>query len=108
MLQLDHAIVGKDRELRYSPSQTLSALAASPLRAADMLLTGENTKAAIDNLRTQVAFSGLNRNLATIGLPPLPGAAPAIAPLSGAALALGRPNAPQPVTAQLAVLRDLA
>ncbi len=108
VLQLDHAIVGKDRELRYSPSQTLSALAASPLRAADMLLTGENTKAAIDNLRTQVAFSGLNRNLATIGLPPLPGAAPAIAPLSGSALALGRPNAPQPVTAQLAVLRELA
>lgn len=108
VLQLDHAIVGKDRDLRYSPSETLSALVASPLRAADTLLTGQNTKAAIDNLRTQIAFSGLNRNLATIALPPLPASAPPVAPLSGVAAALDRQGAPAPVTAQIAVLRGLA
>lgn len=108
VLQLDHAIVGKDHELRYSPSETLSALVASPLRAADMLLTGENTKAAIDSLKTQIAFSGLNRNLATIGLPPLPAAAPPIAPLSESALSLGRPEAPDEVNTQVTTLRALA
>lgn len=108
VLQLDHAIVGKDRELRYSPSETLSALVASPLRAADMLLTGQNTKAALDSLRTQIAFTGLNRNLATIDLPPLPTAAPAVSPLSETALALGRSGAHATVAEQVAALRAQA
>lgn len=107
VLQLDHAIVGKDRELRYSPSETLSALVASPLRAADMLLTGENTKAALDSLKTLIAFSGLNRNLATIDLPPLPPASAAIPPLSEGAAALAREGAPTAVRDQVATLQRL-
>jgi hypothetical protein len=108
VLQLDHSIVGKDRELRYSPSQTLSALIASPLRAADMLLTGQNTKAALDSLKTQVAFSGLNRNLASIGLPPPPTTAFTVPPLSDRATALGRDGAPAAVVEQVGTLRGLA
>ncbi|WP_339933806.1 hypothetical protein [uncultured Brevundimonas sp.] len=108
VLLLDHAIVGKDRELRYSPSETLGALIASPLRAADMLLTGQNTKAALDGLRTQVAFSGLNRNLATIALPPPPTAGSAVSPLSDRAAALGHRDAPAVVVEQVNTLRRLA
>lgn len=108
VLQLDHAIVGKDRELRYSPSETLSALVASPFRAADMLLTGQNTKAALDGLKTQIAFSGLNRNLATIALPPLPSPSATVAPLSDPAAALGRRGAAVVVVEQVAALRVLA
>lgn len=108
VLQLDHAIVGKDRELRYTPSETLNALVASPLRAADMLLTGQNTKAALDSLKTQIAFTGLNRNLATIDLPPLPTTAPPVSPLSEAALALVRPGGPSEVEEQVGALRTLA
>lgn len=108
VLLLDHAIVGKDRDLRFSPSETLGALIATPLRAADMLLTGENTKAALDGLKTQIAFSGLNRNLATIALPPVPAAESAVSHLSDSAAALGRDGAAGEVRALVQELHSLA
>jgi hypothetical protein len=72
ILRLDHAIMGQDRELRYTPSETLSALISGPLRAADMLLTGTSTKAAVDSIATLNAFRGLNQTLSVIDLPPMP------------------------------------
>lgn len=84
ILQLDHALLAKDRELRYTPAETLSAIIASPLRAADSLITGENAQAAINSLKTQVAFTGLNRSLSGVRLPPLPARLPPITAISPA------------------------
>ncbi|QTC92373.1 hypothetical protein [Brevundimonas goettingensis] len=101
ILLLDQALVARDRDLRYTPFETLTAIVASPLRAADLLLTGEDTKAAIDSLKITIAFSGLNRNLAQITLPPLP-AAPAggaVTPsLSAAAAGLGGKGTADPLS----------
>lgn len=82
VLRLDHALVGQDRELRYTPSETLSALISAPLRAADLVLTGTSTKSAIDSIATLNAFRGMNQSLERVALPPLPAAAPALAELS--------------------------
>lgn len=82
VLELDHALLAKDRDLRYTPGETLGAILASPLRAADSLLTGQNTQVAINSLKTQVAFTGLNRSLGTVRLPPLPGRPAEVAAIS--------------------------
>lgn len=78
VLQLDHALLAKDRDLRYTAAETLGAIVASPLRAADSLLTGENAQGALNSLKTQVAFTGLNRSLSRVRLPPLPNRLPQI------------------------------
>lgn len=75
VLSLDRALIAKDRDLRYTPIETLTAVVASPLRALDALVSGEDSKIALDSLKTQIAFSGINRSLASIPLPSL--AAPA-------------------------------
>lgn len=90
VLQLDHALLAKDRDLRYTPAETLSAIVASPLRAADSLLTGENAQQALDILRTQVAFTGLNRSLGAVRLPPLPRALPEVGTITAGVDALDR------------------
>lgn len=84
VLRLDNALVGQDRQLRYTPSETLTALVASPLRAADMLLTGTNTKQAIDSIATLNAFSGLNQSLGSVSFPPLPTAIATTPPMPSA------------------------
>ena len=97
LLALDEALLAKDRDLRNTPIETLASILTSPLRAADFAITGENTKAAVDALKTQVAFSGLSRSLATVALPELPrsGVVPTPAGLSDAAIALaGGSNSP--------------
>jgi hypothetical protein len=99
LLTLDQALLAKDRSLRYTPVGTLSAIIASPLRAADLAITGQDTKAALDTVRMQEVFSGLNRSLAQTPLPPLPSEMPVgvVAPASAALLTLAAPlpsNAP--------------
>jgi hypothetical protein len=90
ILTLDEAIASKDRDMRFTPVETLSALIASPLRAADFVITGQDTSAAVAALKTQTAFSGLNRSLAGMTLPTLTstGSVPVVSPLSEAAVAL--------------------
>jgi hypothetical protein len=94
VLQLDHALLAKDRDLRYTPAETLSAIVASPLRAADSLLTGENAQAAVNSLKTQVAFSGLNRSLSRVRLPPLPTRLPRVGAVTPAVDALDGSGTP--------------
>ncbi len=55
LLRLDDEILNKDRDLRYSPIETLSAMAAAPFTAAATLLSGENGSKAVDRLKTQRA-----------------------------------------------------
>lgn len=91
ILSLDRALIAKDRDLRYSPIETLSAIVASPFRAVDALVTGESPQVALDSLKTQIAFSGINRSLASIPLPALPPTQEAtgtVAPLSAEAIML--------------------
>lgn len=107
VLELDHALLAKDRDLRYTPLESLGAVAASPLRAIDSILTGDDTQGALDAMKTQIAFSGLNHNLAAVRLPPLPSRAPAIAGLSAVAESMddtgaaARRNATGPYIARL-------
>lgn len=110
ILSLDRALVAKDRDLRYSPIETLSAIVASPFRAVDALVTGESPQVALDSLKTQIAFSGINRSLASIplpALPPQPEANATLAPLSAEAVTLngGRNST---LFADIAALRSAA
>lgn len=86
LLRLDDEILHKDRQLRYSPVQTLSAMAAAPFTAAATLLSGENGGQAIDRLKTQQAFSAMNVPLSPILLPPSPSPFTDVYVLSDAAL----------------------
>ena len=72
-LSLDQSLLARDRQLRYSPAEMVSAVIASPLRTLDSLLTGQSAETAINTLKTQVAFAGLSQELAPIRLPPTPG-----------------------------------
>lgn len=110
VLALDDALLAKDRDLRFTPIETLAAIMTSPLRAADFTITGENTKAAVDALKTQIAFSGLNRSLASVPLPALPtsGLVAPPPPLSDAAIALSTSSAPQQLRNDIQTLRELS
>lgn len=91
LLRLDEEILNKDRDLRYSPIETLSAMAAAPFTAAATLLSGENGGKALDRLKTQGVFSSLNVALEPIFLPPPPSPIPDFYTIGDAALA--RPTA---------------
>lgn len=53
----------RHREMLFTPTEALTAILASPFRAADQLLTGENGQQAEEQIRTQRAFEGLNQVL---------------------------------------------
>ena len=72
VLALDHDILKRDRDLRYSPVETIGAVIASPLRTLDSVLTGENAQAALNTVKTAQAFSGLDQKLGAVRLPPAP------------------------------------
>lgn len=72
VLSLDQSLLERDRQLRYSPAEMVSAVIASPLRTLDSLLTGQSAETAINTLKTQAAFAGLSQELAPIRLPPTP------------------------------------
>jgi hypothetical protein len=87
LLRLDDEILNKDRDLRYSPIEALSAMAAAPFTAAATLLSGENGGKALDRLKTQGVFSSLNVPLEPIFLPPPPAPIPEFYTVGDAALA---------------------
>ncbi|MBO9560203.1 MAG: hypothetical protein J7515_16665 [Caulobacter sp.] len=89
LIRLDDEILSKDRQLRYSPVQTLSAMAAAPFSAAATLLSSENGTQAVDRLKTQQAFSNMEVPLSSIVLPPCPPQITEIYQLSDAALIRG-------------------
>lgn len=71
-LKLEAAILQRDHDLRYSALETFTALAAAPFEAAGALLSGENGREALDALKTQAAFRGLDLELEEFDLPPVP------------------------------------
>lgn len=83
VLALDHDILKRDRDLRYSPVETIGAIIASPLRTLDSVLTGENAQAALNTIKTAQAFTGLDQKLGTVRLPPAPAAVARPTAMSG-------------------------
>lgn len=71
-LKLEAAILQRDHDLRYSPLETFTALAAAPFEAAGALLSGENGREALDALKTQAAFRSLDIQLEEFDLPAVP------------------------------------
>lgn len=71
-LALDQALLERDRGLRASPAETVGAIIASPLRTLDTILTGNSAQTAVNALKTQAAFAGLNQALSPIRLPAAP------------------------------------
>jgi len=84
ILALDANVVLRDQDLRYTPFETLTGLAAAPFDAASTLLTGDNGKKAIDGLKTQAAFANLDLDLSPISIPGVPKATAAYIALAPA------------------------
>ncbi len=95
LVRLDDEILSKDRQLRYSPVQTLSAMAAAPFSAAATLLSSENGAQAVDRLKTQQTFSNMEVPLSSVVLPPCPPAITETYQLSDAALIRGTVTTPR-------------
>jgi len=70
VLAFDELVVHRDHDLRFTPLEALTSIAAAPFQTASTLLTGENGKKAIDGLKTQAAFASLDLQLSEIVLPP--------------------------------------
>lgn len=87
VLELDAALLERDRDFRSTPFESIRLMTGAPFRALDNFLTGENTTAALDALKVANAFSGLSRTLSPITLPPAPRTVEPIEPLSAAAWA---------------------
>jgi hypothetical protein len=83
VLALDHDILKRDRDLRYSPVETIGAIIASPLRTLDSVLTGENAQAALNTIKTAQAFTGLDQKLGPVRLPVAPATVARPAAMSG-------------------------
>lgn len=66
---LDDNLVHRDQELRYSPLQTLTAIAAAPFNAATTLLTGDDATTALNGIRVQKAFDKLDYILGRVDAP---------------------------------------
>ena len=56
----------RHRDMLFTPGETLTAILASPFRAADQLLTGQNGQQAVGQIRTQKAFEGLGQRLSPL------------------------------------------
>ncbi len=69
VLKLDANVVQRDEQLRFTPFQTLTGIAAAPLNTASALITGSNPREALDQLKTQATFNGLTMELRSIKLP---------------------------------------
>ena len=94
-VRLDNLVRRRDDQLRYTPMNTFQALAAAPFETAGALLSGEDGRKALDNLKTQAAFTGLNMRLSELPTISLPEALPAASDLK-------RPNATGATARQLA------
>ncbi len=78
IVRLDSAITARDQQLSFSPLATLQAIAAAPFETAGTLLSGEDGRKAIDNLKTQAAFGSLDMQLSTVVLTATPALLPSV------------------------------
>ena len=68
VVKLNDLLYQRHRDVRSNPSETLTTVLAAPFRAADRILTGNDGQAAVDRLKTQNAFQGLEYKLRTYAL----------------------------------------
>lgn len=80
-LILDQALLARDRNLRYTPAETVGAIIVSPLRTLDSILTGQSAQNAINILKTDAAFTGLNQTLSRVRVPSAPSSLPLLTDL---------------------------
>lgn len=66
MIGLEIMVRERDAALRTTPSQALTMLVSTPLRALDTLVSGQNAQAAIDTIRVQNALSNLGFTLTDV------------------------------------------
>lgn len=71
-LQLEHLIAERDAQLRTSPTEALTMLVSTPLRALDTLISGENAQAALNTIKLQDALAGITLPLSAADLPSPP------------------------------------
>lgn len=76
-LILAREVAAQDRGLRYTPIQTVSAIAATPFQAVGSMLSGENGKAAAEALKSQKTIQSLRFQASPLLLSEPPGAMPA-------------------------------
>lgn len=87
VFELDRLLVYKDRQFRFSPSETIGAMAAAPFRTLDTFLSGQDTTQALKTMQTVVAFEDMTLSLAPMHLPARRDVTAPIALLDGAARA---------------------
>ncbi len=85
VLQLDRQIKIQDRSLRYTPLQAVSMIAASPFLTVGSILSNEDSKGAVEALKTQKAVSTLQVPVSSLDLPAAPSVLALPEPLSDAA-----------------------
>lgn len=72
VLTFDAMLTQREHDVTYSPFETFATLAAAPFEAAASLVSGQDGREALDRLRVQSAFSGLNMVLQPIDYPATP------------------------------------
>ncbi|CAN5159616.1 hypothetical protein BH11PSE2_BH11PSE2_07540 [soil metagenome] len=72
ILALDELVVHRDHDLRFTPFETLTSIAAAPFQTVSTLLTGESGKTATEALKTQATFNNLELELSEILVPVQP------------------------------------
>ncbi len=66
---LDRLLIYKDRQFRFSPSETVGAMAAAPFRTLDNFLSGQDTAQALKTMQTVMAFENMNVTLSQMQVP---------------------------------------
>lgn len=66
---LDRLLMYKDRQFRFSPAETIGAMAAAPFRTLDTFLSGQDTTQALKTMQTVMAFENMNIALTQMQLP---------------------------------------
>ncbi|WAC60142.1 hypothetical protein [Brevundimonas sp. SL130] len=72
VLRLDQLITERDGQLRTTPTEALTMLASTPLRALDTLISGENAQAALNTIKLQDVLAGISLHLSDARIPAPP------------------------------------
>ncbi len=110
-LGLDSALLAEDRDLRFTPLETVGAILASPFRAVDTLISGTDPQSDLKKIQTHEALSGISQTLTPINLPPVPDRVPDRILISDGARAQRSASTVPPAAGQISVgdaLTDLA
>lgn len=70
----DERLLRQDRDLRFTPLETLRSLATAPFRAVDSLISGQDVDGAVSGFQSALALDRVGLTLSEIPLRPAPGA----------------------------------